>query len=162
MSRSGCGGLEQFRCRREVLAQMCGIDAQVLGLQGLWEEMNPSNNSLECNNLPLCPTKHTWGDTGHSANVPGKVTLICEARVLRYFRQGKLSSAKHMLRVLNALLQHIAVRRHSDRLLERTREMMYRQAGHLGQHFQTHVLIEIGINVFANAMRTSGWEPTAI
>jgi hypothetical protein len=59
-----------------------------------------------------------------------------------------------LLGVFNAALQYVAMRRHTNRLLECPREVVGGQPGHFRQRFEVYVLIEIGFDVFADPVRT--------
>lgn len=119
-------------------------------------------NCLELNYLSLLPTNYAWGHAGYPTEVSGQVALVGESRRQCDLRHRKISIPKHVLRVFNAALEHIVMRRHTHGLLEGTCEMVQGQPRHFGESFEAYVLVEIGLNVFADAVRTPWRESRTI
>src|SRR5580692_3251209 len=76
------------------------------------------------------------------------------------FRQRKQGLTKHSLRTFQPPTQKVAVRRHSHRLMERPCEMMSGKPRYPGQRLQTDLLVQMGLDVLADALGEYGRKPS--
>ena len=102
----------------------------------------------------MFPTDRAWGHAGYPAEVPGQVALVGEPRRQCDRRHGKIRIAEHFPGVFDAAAQYVAVRGHTNCLLECAREVVCGQPGHFRERFEAYVLTEIGVDVFADAVGT--------
>jgi hypothetical protein len=94
--------------------------------------------------------------------VSGKVTLVRETCHNRNLRNWKLSVSQQLLCMLDPSLHYIVVRRYPERLAERTGKMMNRQLCNFGEPFQSDILLQMRIYVFAYAIGACGGKAAAV
>jgi hypothetical protein len=84
--------------------------------------------------------------------MPRQVALIGKSGGKGYLRQRQLGVAEHPLNLLQASIQKITVRWHSDGLVERASEMMRGQPGQRSQIVETDFLLQVGVDVLADPL----------
>jgi len=108
--------------------------------------------------LPLEAAGEARGHSGEAAEVTIEVALVGEADGESDVGERELGVAEHLLDVLEAAAEEIAVRRHADGLLEGAGEMVRRKAGHGGQGLEADFLADVRLNEVADAMFHRGGE----
>ncbi len=79
------------------------------------------------------PGVSRWRGPRYLAERPGKVALIRKPEVERHFRQRCSAACQLPLSLADALVQHVLVRRKSDKVLEKHRKMVGAQPGQARQ-----------------------------
>ena len=87
------------------------------------------------------------------SETPCAVALIREPRGERDLRHRQVRFGEKLLHITHPALHEIIVRCHSLRLLERTREVIPRQPGYIGQGLHADVLVQVGIDVLAHPLQ---------
>src|SRR5258708_39931597 len=93
--------------------------------------------------------------------MPSEMTLVGKPGGQGDFRQRQLSLTEHVLNVLEAPLQQISVRRHSNRFSESTCEMVRGKPCHGSETAEANLLIEMRFDVFANSVCSRGAKASA-
>ena len=99
--------------------------------------------------LSFQPAGETRGHASQSAEMSSEMTLVGKPGGQGDFRQRQLSLTEHVLNVLEAPLQQISVRRHSNRFSESTCEMVRGKPCHGSETAEANLLIEMRFDVFA-------------
>src|SRR5580704_11554867 len=95
------------------------------------------------------------------SKVPRQVALIGKSGGKGYLRQRKLGLTEHPLHLLQASIQKITVRWHSDGLVECASEMMRGQPGEGSQIVEAHFLVQVRVNVLADPLGQCRRQPAA-
>ena len=93
--------------------------------------------------------------------MPRQVALIGKSGGEGYLRQRHLGLTEHPLNLLQASIQKITVRWHSDGLVERASEMMRGQPGESRQIVEAQFLVQVRVNVLADPLGQRRRQPPA-